>query len=113
MGDQRKTEKHRKRSIGNLDPMSIFAHLQSMSCETFFVQSSAAIGTGPDTTVIGVGPFEVLRDLGGKTERTLYGHSEIVEIPFFKVLESRIRGIRAKGNTETPFQNGGIFGCIG
>jgi anthranilate synthase component I len=108
MKDNPKAENHLKLAIGHLDPMSIFAYLQTMSCESFFVECSAA-----STTVIGVGPFETLRDVGGKTERIFKGHSQTLATPFFKVLETQLQDLKAQEPVETPFQNGGIFGCIG
>lgn len=95
------------------DPLSVFVEVQTQFPDAFFWQSSEAIDQPPDTTVIGLGPFEVLRDLGGKTQRVHQQKSEVIELPFLSVLATQLRELQVTGNVACRFQNGGIFGCIG
>jgi anthranilate synthase component 1 len=82
-----------------------------MDC--FFFQSSEAIGTKPDMTIIGIGPFEIIRSFRDRVQITFNDHSECSQEPFFQILEERIESIQTSEDKDTKFQNGGVFGCIG
>ena len=113
MIERGRLERYRRGSIGSLDAFSAFGQLQSLSIDSFFMQSSEAIGRAPDLSVIGVGPFERICNLGDRVLLTFNGRSEFSQEPFFKILEERINSIQTSEETGTKFQNGGIFGCIG
>jgi anthranilate synthase component I len=98
-------------SAANIQAIDVFARVKTMFSESFFYESafhesasheSASHESAPESdskaaiTVIGIGPFETMSSRKGSA---------------FKDLEARARSSARTG--VIPFEDGGIFGCIG
>ncbi len=93
------------------DPIQCFLTIRESGRDSFFFESSDSIETKASVSIIGIGPFEVLRNRSGVCESLVNGKLKILEKSFLEELESRVTQMTCAG----PFRyaQGGIFGVIG
>jgi anthranilate synthase component 1 len=103
--------------LGRRDAFDIFSRLLSVAHqEVFFFESAPEIDATVELSVIGVGPFEVLRLRGGKTEREVNGDTIALDVAFFDQVKLELSSLqRSDGSNQDVgrFAGGGLFGCIG
>ena len=105
------TTKTRTLAIDHADALAVFDSARLQASDAFIFESSPAIGSEVQTSVIGLGPFEILRDRGSRAEVTVRGRTEPITAPFLVELERRLALFPTQ--TRFPYEHGGIFGCIG
>lgn len=101
--------------LKNIKPIDFFLEARRHAPEAFFFESAPAIDAAPDFSIVGFGPYEVLRDMGDYVERASEEQTTTVDQPFFSLLEEMISSLRPSPQEEATcrFHRGGVFGCIG
>ncbi len=110
-------------------PFDVYHFVYTKVQGSFFFESAPEIGAPTEISVIGLGPFEILRDRGGVVERVrggqpdeqLDGQSdddstdqvEILDEPFLSELGKRVSEIQVAAPAAAGFCGGGAFGIVG
>ena len=89
----------------------LFLKIKKQFPEAFFFETAMTQVHTKKLTVIGVGPFEILRRRGDLTEHVCDGRTTLTTAPFFESLERL--GEKIQSSSTEMFAQGGIFGCIG
>ncbi len=106
--------RRRKRTLFITDTARIFLEARKRDSKAFFFEGAPTIGAPTDVSVIGFGPFEIIRDNNGVLEKEIRGNTSRIDSPFFPFLAEKIAALQHAANrAECRFQNGGVFGCIG
>jgi anthranilate synthase component 1 len=95
------------------DPLNVFQVVRKFHREAFFFESSASIGLPPEYSVIGLGPFETLRDRNGFAEISIHGKVSRTDEPFFSALSRLVQSVQQTAPMLTPYHHGGVFGVVG
>lgn len=105
--------RYEKRKTTITDVARAFLEARMKASDAFFFEGAPTIGAEVDTSVIGFGPYEVLRDQNGVVEETIHGKTSRLDRPFFQALDEKLAALRCDPEPECRFLNGGAFGCIG
>src|ERR1043165_1092715 len=80
------------------DPLGVFRGIRGSGREAFYFETASALGAPPERTVIGVGPFAILRESGGRAELTEHGQTRLLEASFMDELGRRVSQLPAAGS---------------
>lgn len=105
--------RYEKRKTTVSDIVHVFLEARKLFPHAFFFEGAPTIGANVDTSVIGFGPYEILRDKNGVVEEIIHGKTSHLKKPFFQALEEKLAALQRRSETECRFLHGGAFGCIG
>jgi anthranilate synthase component 1 len=97
--------------IGAAQAFDVFRRVRVEHPEAFFLESAAEIGGTAETSVIGLGDFELLRDRGGRAELLTGVQTLPLEKCFLEELRARVSALQS--SSPGRFSDGGVFGVVG